>query len=140
MGLFDVDLLDADLLFQKLFRDATAPEVTVIGDLDTGSYAEIPILTHYSSIAQHPSGNGLWIVTLTGTVIAETSNAFDIARDMYKTVWAWHSPLEGIVQGVGAVESVEDISAPSRVGGEAQMEAKSVVQYTGSWSITARNH
>lgn len=134
------DLLDADQLFQTLLRAAFPPAVTVVGDLDVGSFADIPLVTHYSSIALTPSGNGLWAVTLTVTVIDEAGAAFQTAQKVYKTVRSWHWPTNGIVPGVGAIESVDDITAPSRVGGEAQMEAKTVLQYTGSWNITARNH
>lgn len=133
-------LLDSDLLFQTLLREAFPDAITVAADLDVGSNADLPLITHYSTATQSGNGNGLWQVNLTITMICETGQAFDLANAIYAAVWSWHYPTNGIVPGVGAVEYVEDVTAPSRVGGEAQMEAKQVVQYGGTWTIRARNY
>lgn len=141
MDRFDVSLLDLDQLFDKLVREITPPEATVAADLDVGSFSEIPFVTHFSLASQDGNANGLWAVTLTLSIFAEPDPAFDLVSDVYKGVWGWNNPTKGIVPGVGAIESIdEEISAFSRVGGQAQMENKVVIQYTGSWRITARNH
>lgn len=142
MGRFDVNLLDNDLLFQTLVRDITPAEADVAGNLDIGSYAEMPFVTHYSLVTQDGNANGLWAVTLTLNVFYDPAvTSFDLVRTIYQGVWAWEDPTKGIVPGVGAIERLDqEISAFSRVGGEAQMENKTAIQYTGSWNFTARNH
>ncbi len=141
MGRFDVSLLDNDLLFQRLIVALAPPEMTVVGDLDVGSYAEIPLLTHFSTASQDGNANGLWTVTLTVSIFGEPATVYPLVATIYSGIWGWDDPTKGIVSGVGAVESIDqEISAFSRVGGEAQMENKVAVQYTGSWQLTARIH
>ncbi|MGF3056147.1 hypothetical protein [Microbacterium sp. YY-01] len=132
-------LLNTDLLFQTLLREAFPPEVAVVGDLDPGSYADLPLFTHYSTATQEGNGNGLWSVMLTVTLICETQDAFGLASELYSIVWSWNMPRAGVVPGVGAIETVQDSLAPARRGGEAQMEAKQIVQYDGSWNFRVRN-
>lgn len=142
MGRFDVTLLDNDGLFQALVIDIAPEEAMVAGDLDVGSFAEIPLVTHFSTATQDGNGRGLWSVTLTLSVFGEPATVFDnIVKPIYSGVYAWADPTKGIVPGIGAVEDIEqEISAFARVGGEAQMENKSVIQYTGSWQLAVRNH
>lgn len=141
MGRFDVSLINNDLIFQRLFEEVAPPEVTVVGDLDVGSFAEIPLLTHFSTVSQDGNANGLWTVTLTASIFGEPATVYPIVEAIYAGIWGWNDPTVGIVPGVGAVESIDqEMSAFSRVGGEAQMENKVAVQYTGSWQLTARNY
>lgn len=141
MGRFDVSLLDNDMLFQALVREVTPPRALVVADLDVGAYAELPLVTHFSLASQDGNAHGLWTVTLTLSVFDEPATAFELVRDVYSGLYSWENPANGIVPNVGAVESIdEEISAFSRVGGEAQMENKTAIQYTGSWRITARNY
>lgn len=141
MGRFDVGLLDNDGLFQTLVRGITPVEAEVAANLDIGSYAALPIVTHYSVATQEGNANGLWTVTLSLNIFAEPHLAFDLVSTVYKGVWAWEDPTKGIVPGIGAIETLDqEISAFSRVGGEAQMENKTAIQYSGSWNFTARNH
>ncbi|WP_136057242.1 hypothetical protein [Microbacterium sp. K24] len=138
---FAVELLDNDGLFQTLVREVTPERAEVAGNLDVGSYAEIPLVTHYSVATQEGNANGLWTVTLTLNIFDDPKTAYELVRAIYKGVWAWEDPTKGIVPGVGAIESLDqEISAFSRVGGQAQMETKAVIQYSGSWNFTARNH
>lgn len=141
MGFFDVDLLDNDRLFNTLVREITPAEAVVIGELDVGTFGEIPAVMHYSTATQDGNANGLWTVTLTLNVFDEPQTAWGLARAIYSGVYGWQDPTKGIVPGVGAIESLDqEISAFGRIGGEAQMESKAVIQYTGSWQFTARNH
>lgn len=141
MGRFDVALLDTDHLFNTLVRDITPPHAEVVGDLDVGSFADLPVVMHYSTATQDGNANGLWTVTLTLNLFDEPANAWDLVKAVYAGVWSWEDPLKGIVPGVGAIESLDqEISAFGRIGGEAQMENKTAIQYTGSWQFTARNH
>lgn len=141
MGLFDVEMLDNDQLFNTLIRDITPPEASVAGDLDVNSFEEIPFVTHFSTASQEGNANGLWTVVLTVSLFDEPATAFAMVKTLYKGIWAWNDPTKGIVPGIGAIESIDqELSAFSRVGGEAQMENKTAIQYTGSWQLTARNH
>lgn len=141
MGLFDVELLDNDQLFNTLIREIAPPEVTVAGDLDVNSFQEIPFVTHFSTASQDGNANGLWTVVLTVSIFDDPATAYGLVKALYKGIWAWDDPTKGIVPGIGAIESIDqELSAFSRVGGEAQMENKTAIQYTGSWQLTARNH
>lgn len=141
MGRFDVALLDTDHLFNTLVRDITPPHAAVVGDLDVGSFGDLPVVMHYSTATQDGNANGLWTVTLTLNVFDQPATAWALVRTVYAGVWSWEDPLKGIVPGVGAIESLDqEISAFGRIGGEAQMENKTAIQYTGSWQFTARNH
>lgn len=133
-------LLDNDGLFQALVRDITPAHAGVAADLDVGTYAELPLITHYSLASQDGNGRGLWTVTLTLSVFDEPHTAFDLANTLYTGVWAWDElPTAGVVPNVGGVESIlNEISAFSRVGGEAQMESKSTIQLTASWQLAVR--
>lgn len=142
MTRFGVNLLDTDHLFQDLLRELLPAEVSVAADLDVGSFAEVPFVTHYALANQDANSYGLWSVTLTIHAFVEPDAGWsDVVVPLYAGIYGWQHPERGIVQGVGAIESLDqEISAFSRVGGEAHMENKSVVQYTGSWQFTARNY
>jgi hypothetical protein len=141
MGRFDVKLLDNDQLFQKLIVGIAPPGASVAADLDVNSFEEIPFITHFSTAVQDGNANGLWIVTLSVSLFDEPANAFSRVEQLYQGIWGWDDPTKGIVPGIGAIESIDqELSAFSRVGGEAQMENKTAIQYTGSWQLTARNH
>ena len=133
-------LLDNDRLFQTLTREIAPSHVKVAGDLDVGSFAEIPFLTHFSLASQNANGRGLWTVTLTLSLFDDPHTAFDNADTIYTGVLGWdESPTAGIAPGIGAVESIiDEISAFSRVGGEAQMESKAITQLTASWQLAVR--
>lgn len=133
-------LLDNDKLFQALTREIAPAHVEVAADLDVGSFAEIPFLTHFSLASQDGNGDGLWTVTLTLSLFDDPKTAFGVADTLYSGVHGWdQSPTAGVVPGVGAVEAIlTEISAFSRVGGEAQMEAKAVTQLTASWQLAVR--
>ena len=141
MGLFDVTLLNNDRLFQTLVREITPAPAEVAGDLSVNSFELLPFVMHSSVATQDGNANGLWTVTLTLNVFDEPATAWDLVQTVYAGVWGWEDPTKGIVPGVGAIESLDqEISAFSRIGGEAQMENKTAIQYTGSWQFTARNH
>lgn len=133
-------LLDNDGLFQTLVREITPPHSDVAADLDVGTFAALPLVTHYSLASQDGNGRDLWTVTLTLSVFDDPHTAFALADTLYTGVHAWDElPTAGVVAGIGAVESIlNEISAFSRVGGEAQMEAKSAIQLTGSWQLAVR--
>lgn len=133
-------LLDNDGLFQTLVREITPAHVDVAADLDVGSYAALPFVTHFSVASQDRNARGLWTVTLTLSLFEDPLTAFSLADTLYTGVLEWdEKPTAGVVPGVGGVESIEnEISAFSRVGGEAQMEAKSITQLTGSWQLAVR--
>ncbi|MEW1990711.1 hypothetical protein [Microbacterium sp. NPDC078849] len=133
-------LLDNDGLFQTLVREIAPAHSDVAADLDVGTFAALPLVTHYSLASQDGNGRDLWTVTLTLSVFDDPHTAFALADTLYTGVHAWDElPTAGFVAGIGAVESIlNEISAFSRVGGEAQMEAKSAIQLTGSWQLAVR--
>lgn len=133
-------LLDNDGLFQKLVREITPERADVAGDLDVGTYADLPFVTHFSLASQDGNGRGLWTVTLTLSIFDEPTTAFPLADEIYSGVHRWDDEATaGVAPGIGGVEAIEEeISAFSRVGGEAQMESKSTIQLTGSWRLAVR--
>lgn len=141
MGRFDVSLLDTDGLFQSLITNVVGPDAAVGGDLDVQTFEYLPFVLHSSNASQEGNANSLWSVTLTVHVFAEPATAWPLVQSVYSGIWAWEDPTQGIVPGVGAIESLDqEISAFSRIGGEAQMENKTAIQYTGSWVFTARSY
>lgn len=133
-------LLDNDGLFQTLVREITPVRADVAADLDVGTYAELPFVTHYSLASQDGNGGGLWTVTLTLSIFDDPHTAFELADALYTGVHGWDEhPAKGVVPDIGGVESIlNEISAFSRVGGEAQMESKSTVQLSGQWQLAVR--
>ena len=133
-------LLHNDKLFQTLMRDITPVRATVAGDLDIGSYAELPFVTHYSLPSQDGNGRGLWSVVLNVSIFDEPDTVFELVDEVYTGIQRWDEmPTAGVVLGIGGVEAIEqEISAFSRVGGEAQMENKAAIQFSGSWQLAVR--
>lgn len=141
MGRFDVSLLDTDRLFNVLVREITPAHADVIGELSVGTFGQIPAVMYYATAMQDGNANGLWSVTLTLNVFDDPRTAWDLTTAVYSGLYGWQDPTKGIVPNVGAIESLDqEISAFGRIGGEAQMENKSVIQYTGSWQFTARSN
>ena len=137
MGLFDVVLLDNDGLFNTLLNAIAAPGETVGAELDEGSFGELPFITHFSTAAQDQNGPGLWAGTLTVNIFADAADGFTVAQRFYAGIHAWTEPGVGVTPGIGGITQIGDISAFSRIGEAVQMEAKSVVQYTGSFEYKA---
>lgn len=133
-------LLHNDKLFQTLIREITPARATVAADLDIGSFADLPFVTHYSLPSQDANGRGLWTVVLNVSIFDDPSTAFELVDEVYTGIQSWDElPTAGVVPGIGGVEAIEnEISAFSRVGGEAQMENKSAIQFSGSWQLAVR--
>ncbi|MFJ4173409.1 hypothetical protein [Microbacterium sp. NPDC089696] len=133
-------LLDTGKLFQELTREITPEPIGVAADLDVGTFAELPFVTHSSFAAQDGNGRGLWTVTYTLSLFDGPSTAFELADALYTGVHGWdESPTAGVIPGVGGVESIiNEISAFSQIGGEAQIESKATVQLTASWQLAVR--
>ena len=140
MGRFDASLLDGEQLFYRLLQGIVPSGVKVVGDLDPNTAAQIPSVMFSVIVAQEGNANGLWLATLTLTFLDHTEDAFDNASEIYKGIYGWEDPTQGIVPGVGAVEEiVQEMTAFSRLGGEVPMETKTVSQYQGSWQFLVRN-
>jgi len=137
MGRFDVVLLDNDGLFNTLLAGIAAADENVGAELDEGSYAEIPFISHFSTAAQDSNGPGLWKGTLTVNLFVDAATGFAVAKRFYAGIHAWNEPGVGVIPGIGGITEIGDISAFSRIGEAVQMEAKSVVQYTGSFEYAA---
>lgn len=131
-------LLNNDRLFQTLLTEAL-PDIDVAADLDANTIESIPAVMHSSSVSQTVNADGLWEAILTVHLFAEARGAFDLAAYVYATIHSWGDlPLNGIVEGVGAVETVADMNAISRRSGEISMDNKQVVQYDGSFNLLIR--
>lgn len=140
MGRFDMSLLDNDGLFNTLLSAIAIEGENVGAELDEGSYAGIPYISHFSTAAQDLNGPGGWAGTLTVNIFVDAADGFAVARRFYAGIHAWNEPGVGVIPGIGGITEIGDISAFSRIGGVVQMEAKSVVQYTGSFEYAATNH
>lgn len=140
MGRFDVVLFDNDGLFNTLLNGIAIAGETVGAELDEGSYAAVPFISHFSTAAQDSNGPGLWTGTLTVNLFVDASNGFAVARRFYAGIHAWNEPGVGVIPGIGGITQIGDINAFSRIGEAVQMEAKSVVQYTGSFEYAATNN
>lgn len=140
MGRFDVTLLDNDGLFNTLLNALATAGETVGAELDENSFSELPFISHFSTAAQDSNGPGLWTGTLTVNIFADAADGFAVAGRFYAGIHAWNEPGVGVIPGIGGITAIADISAFSRIGDPVQIEAKSVVQYTGSFEYAATNH
>ena len=131
-------LLNSDRLFQTLL--ATGLEYDVAGELDADTIETMPAMVHSSSFQQNGNSDGLWQGILTVHLFAYAASAFTAAAELYELIHSWGDhPLEGVVPGVGAVVTVEDMNSLSRSSGEVSMDNKQVVQFSGSFEITIKH-
>ncbi|GAA2577318.1 hypothetical protein [Microbacterium binotii] len=139
-----MSLLDSDRLFQALLERLELPGATVVADLDFDSFDDVPLITHRSFVAQEGNGRGIWRATLTINAFVDISSEPDpwttVIQPLYDGIHAWgDSPLAGVIDGVGAVSSVDrDIEALNRHGNAVELDAKSITTYTGSFELTIR--
>lgn len=132
-------LLDGATLFQQLLMRDLTDRYAIASDLDVGSFDEVPVVTHYALLSQ--SADGEWSGTLTVNLFLEPATAFADADTVYRVIRAWNvDPEDTIIPGVGAVETIEDITAFVPVSGEVVMNNKAVRHYQGVFNITASVH
>ena len=130
-------LLNADRLFQTLLSDGL--DYDVAAELDADTIEDTPAMIHSSNFQQIGNGDGLWQGALTVHLFTFAASAFTAASELYALIHSWGDhPLNGVVPGVGAVVTVDDMNALSRSSGEVNMDNKQVVQYSGSFEITIK--
>lgn len=136
-------LIDAEqLVYTLLKRDVESriAEVLVLADLDVDSIENLPVVTYaLSGGGQESNGRGLWEYTLSLNMFAEDNDAFDVAKAVYEAVWSWDEPGVAVLPGIGSVNAVADVSAPSRLVSGVQMIGKHVTQYTAAFALTLHN-
>jgi hypothetical protein len=135
-------VIDYDELFLRLLtRDApsagmVAPE-NIAGEVD-----QLPAVIFDSVMAgQVSNGPGLWSGTLTVTVTGAPAEAWAVFSALYDAVrtWAPYGGGTGRIDGVGAIERVDDVSFERPPGGGSPPAGgKGSQQYTGTWSVLLR--
>lgn len=130
--------LDTELLLYTLLSTPD-PGVPIQPETDSDSPGALPLVQYdLSGSGATGNGPGLYQVTLDLNVFAYgRDEARRIALALYARVHSWEQPGQGIVPGLGWVQTVADISYPSSVG-TPDMTAHNLVQYAGSWSIQLR--
>ncbi len=135
-----VILLDAEKLVFTLLTTANAGK-RIVPETDSDALGELP-LWQYNVLGDGQTGNGLglWNIVLDINVFANGIDAVKKeARLAYQTVLAWHTdPRSAVVDGVGWVSDVSDISYFSRAG-TPDLTGHNVSQYAGSFGLTLRN-
>ncbi|WP_243063187.1 hypothetical protein [Humibacter sp. RRB41] len=133
-------LLDAEQLVYDLLTRAN-PGKRIIPETDSDSLGDLPLWQfNVLGDGQTFNGPGEWDIILDinvfGNGIAAAKAEAAIA---YQTVWGWASdPLSAIVDGVGWVSDVSDISYFSRAG-TPDLTGLNVSQYAASFGLTLRN-
>lgn len=144
------DLIDDEQLVNHLLkRDAPTPADipwlrtagVIEAELDVDSIDMLPFTTYrVSGSGQDGNGPGIWTATLTMNVYLESGDAaFDVCRHWYRKVHRWSVPGEGVVDGVGSVSEVEDLSKFSRVVSGLSIIGKHATQYVGSFGLALRS-
>jgi hypothetical protein len=135
-----VVLIDAEALVYTLLTAAN-PGKRIVPETDTDALGELP-LWQFNVLGDGQTGNseGIWDVVLDINVFAAGIDAAKAeAKAAYQTVWSWHAdPRSAVVDGVGWVSDVADISMFSRAG-TPDLTGHNVSQYAGSFGLTLRN-
>lgn len=136
--MINAELLVATLLTPK----ATAMGARVVPETDTESLGQMPLWQfNLLGDGQNGNGQGIYAITLDLSVFAVGIDAaIAQATAAYDAVWGWDSdPLTAVVDGVGWVQQVDDISFFSRMG-TPEMTGALVRQYAGSFGLSLRSN
>jgi hypothetical protein len=134
-------LIDSELLITKLMERDLGAEHHVAADVDVDTIDELPAIT-YTATSTGETDNGLDTVTLSVNVFAESiDEAFRVAQKTHNVIWTWDAdPSGAMVDGVGWIQDVEDVSTFSRVGTVTVMVGRSITQYVGVYTLTLRSN
>lgn len=129
-------LLDDERLVYTLLTEDAGAIGTIAADLDVESIDQVPFITFTTVGEGQTRGVGFWPVTLTLSVFAEATNAFEITQQLYAVIHGWTGR---VVPGVGGVQDVDDIAKFGRIGSNVDMIGKTISQRTGSFALTLRS-
>ncbi|GIT80181.1 hypothetical protein LLS1_18500 [Leifsonia sp. LS1] len=134
-------MIDGERLVYELLQAAAPPGTQVLPESDLDVLGELPVwMFHTDSDGQSENGPGLWSFTLDVNVFG---NGIDAAKQQarlcYDAIWSWmDDPAATVIDGVGWVSEVEDMSLFSRAGTPA-LTGRGVSQYAGSFALALRN-
>jgi hypothetical protein len=133
-------VIDAELLLYTLLNAGKPPGSTVQPETDLDSIDHMPlVLFDVNGDGQTGNGPGLWFVTLNLSVIDNNLDAVKaVAGALYDLVWSWNDPANAVVEDVGWVSSVEDLSYFSR-SPIADVNVRGTYQYDGAFALQLRN-
>ena len=132
--------IDPLQIFGTLLDDALNPHgVEVESMLTESSIDRLPLVVYtFIGSGQSTNGPGLWPGSLVVSVMgASLSDATAKMRLVYGVITSWDDPENGVVDGQGAVESVEDESLFS-LSPKSTIIGKDVSQYDGSFGVSLR--
>jgi len=124
-------LLDRDLISGTYFSS----ETNIAADFEIPLPAIIYSLTN---TGQTQNGPNLWTGQVDVQILGDPEPAWDLAANVYDILHQWADEQTGVVDDVGWVQDVTDISAFSRPTGT-QIVGKGVIQYAGSFALALRN-
>lgn len=135
-------LIDSDVLFQTLLTELNLPGATVRATVEEDTFDRVPWIAHYSTIQQTANGDGAWSCVLNvNAYIESTAENHALIKALYAGIHSWgDDPFAGVVDGVGAIEVVEDIEALARSGPGLSLLNKVITPYQGSFNLLIRNH
>lgn len=134
-------MIDPELLVFTLLEAGKPDGWTIEPETDSESLDDLPLLTfNIIGDGQSSNGPGLYTVTLDLSVFTEGIDAAKAGAGVfYDLVHQWdENPITSIVDGVGWVQSVDDISLFSRMG-TPEVTGHNVSQYAGSFALALRN-
>lgn len=134
----DAKQLFTTLLRAKVTEYTDSDPIKVMTDPDADAVQHLPYVVlsvNGGRMVTNGPGGWSWIVTL--SVVADNEEtASDIADFLYESMYQFHG-MAGVVEGVGWVSQVEDLSLPDRTG-VSTSPAGDLYQYTGSWTTIVR--
>lgn len=132
----DMDRLMITLLNRSL------PDVgwTVASDVDSALHAPFGVVNAaQGQMVDHTNLAWSWVVHIS-LVHFDQEVLGELADEVYEVIHNYHdswNPESGMIVGVGAITSVEDISMPTRTA-TTTTPAGDLTQYDGTFSITVR--
>jgi hypothetical protein len=77
----------------------------------------------------------MWTATLNLSVQADgRDTAFAYAQATDAAIWGWDFPTAGVIPGIGAIQSVEDDTAPTQAS-SAAFGGINAALFTGSYTL-----
>lgn len=131
--------IDTLKFFGDLLEEGLDNAASVESMLSETSIDRLPLVIYtFIGSGQSQNGPGLWSGSLIISTIDRTlSGATALQKTIYGIVTSWALPGNGVVDGLGAVESVEDESLFS-LSPKSSLIGKDVSQYDGSFGVSLR--
>lgn len=136
--------VDMDLLMVTLIQNYFGERADVAAASDVDGIERLPFIVTNAvqgqGISSGPAGLA-WNWHVTFNILCEKEGeASDLADEVNELMHSFHEswdPNHGMIEGIGAIVSVDDISIPSKTA-QAVIPAGGITQFDGTFSVTVR--